>query len=234
MKLSIRFVGGVLGVIPVSGIVVWVGYAISQLPSQAVGLTDQAMAELDRSGASNPVTSVLLNYRGYDTLLELTVLLLAVLAAWALVGGWANEACLVTEVTNPVLRGFVRVMAPISIIVGGHLLWLGGHQPGGAFQAGAILASAGVVLFLAGVDWSQKMPAWLERLLLTVGLFVFIGVGLVVMWTGRAFLEYPEPMAKWLILLIECACGLSIAASLIAVFLGGRLRSRRTIHEKGI
>ena len=37
-------------------------------------------AHLAESGVTHPVTAVLLNYRGYDTLLEIAVLLLALLA----------------------------------------------------------------------------------------------------------------------------------------------------------
>lgn len=229
MNFSIRWLGGLIGIFPIAIVVISVGYSITTLPSEHVGLSELAISEIGRSGTSNPVTAVLLNFRSYDTLLEVGVLLLAVLAAWALVGGWANEVCLVSEVANPVLRGFVRVMAPIAVLVSGYLLWSGGYRPGGAFQAGAILASAGIVLFMAGVDWSQQMPAWVERSLLTVGLFVFLLVGLIVILFGGFFLQYPQSNAKLLILLIEAACGLSIAAALIAVFLGGRLRSKRAV-----
>ncbi len=226
-------VGSRLGAVLIAVIVGLVGYAVWTFPSEFSGLSDHAIAELQHAGTSNPVTAVLLNYRSYDTLLEMAVLLLAVLAAWALVGGGVNEVCLVSEVSNPVLRGFVRVMTPLSILVSAHLLWLGDHAPGGAFQAGAILASAGVVLFMAGIDWSHKLPAWLERVLLTIGLFAFTGVGIVLMLTGRSFLEYPPATAKWLILMIEVFCGVSIAAALVSVFLGGRLRSRQTVLKKG-
>jgi len=233
MNTSGWAVGSRVGAIFIAVIVGWVGYAVWTFPSDFSGLSDHATGAIERTGTSNPVTAVLLNYRSYDTLLEMTVLLLAVLAAWALVGGSANEVCLVSEVDNPVLRGFVRVTTPLSILVSGHLLWLGDHAPGGAFQAGAILASAGVVLFMAGVDWSSQLPAWLERILLTVGLFAFIGIGIVAMLAGGAFLEYPLATAKWMILTIEAFCGLSIAAALISVFLGGRLRSRQTVLRKG-
>jgi hypothetical protein len=43
-----------------------------------------ALERVPESGASNPVTSVLLNYRAYDTLIELAVLLAALLGIWSL------------------------------------------------------------------------------------------------------------------------------------------------------
>lgn len=124
------------------------------------------------------------------------------------------------------------MLTPVAMLVAGHLLWLGGHAPGGAFQAGAVLASAGVLLLLAEVDWSRALPAWGERSLLTIGLAAFLAVGVGMMAVGGAFLQYPPEVAKWAILTIEAPCGLSIAAALIAVFLGGRLRSRRTLIEE--
>ena len=39
------------------------------------GVAPLVERRLDESGVSNPVTAVLLNFRGYDTLLEITVLL---------------------------------------------------------------------------------------------------------------------------------------------------------------
>jgi hypothetical protein len=47
-------------------------------------LAGQVLARIGESGVSNPVTAVLLNFRGYDTLLELAVLLAALLGILAL------------------------------------------------------------------------------------------------------------------------------------------------------
>lgn len=220
-------IGGML----IAALVGIVSYAIWTLPDESVGLADAAVAELERSGVSNPVTSVLLNYRAYDTLLEVTVLWLAVLAAMVLVGGWPTGVGQITEAQNPVLRGLVRLLMPLMILVSGYLLWVGGHAPGGAFQAGAVLGSAGVLLLLAGVDWTTKVALWAERVLLTMGLTTFIAVGLGEMLFHGVFLEYPPEYAKWLILIIEAPSGLSIAAALIALFLGGRLRCRHMMSE---
>jgi multisubunit Na+/H+ antiporter MnhB subunit len=222
----------VAGVALTAAMVGGLGYAVWTLPAEAPGLADAAAAELDRTGVTNPVTAVLLNYRGYDTLLEITILLLAVLAALALVGGWSGGIKRTGHAQNPVLRGFVRVLMPVTMLVAGYLLWVGDHAPGGAFQAGAVLASAGVLLLLAGVDWTRRLPRWAERGLLVSGLATFLAVGVGVMPIQGRFLEYPPAAAKWLILVIEAPCGLAIAAALIALSLGGQLKTRRTYDEE--
>ena len=53
------------------------GYGVLSLPDQAEGLQKIVAGKMEVSGVSNPVTAVLLNFRGYDTLLEMVVLFLA-------------------------------------------------------------------------------------------------------------------------------------------------------------
>ena len=60
----------------------WLGYAVLALSSSPTGLEEQVATHLDTSGVGNPVTAVLLNFRGYDTLLEMAVLLVALLGVW--------------------------------------------------------------------------------------------------------------------------------------------------------
>ena len=52
--------------------------AVVALPPAAPGLSDAVDAELARSGMHNPVTTTLLDFRSFDTLLEIAVLLAAV------------------------------------------------------------------------------------------------------------------------------------------------------------
>ena len=54
-------------------VAVGLGYSILTLPSHAPGLSAEVAAQIKASGVSNPVTAVLLNFRGYDTLLEMVV-----------------------------------------------------------------------------------------------------------------------------------------------------------------
>jgi len=178
----------------------------------------QAVSEtLAASGVSNPVTAILLNFRAYDTLLELAVLLTAVLGILAL--GPARPGY---QAAGPVFDSLVRWLVPVLILTAGYLLWVGAHAPGGAFQAGATLAAAAVVLRLAGHRTAGLPPGRTLHVVMAAGVGMFLVVGLSLLVLGRPFLGYPPAWAGGLILLIESAAMLAIAATLVLAFLGGR------------
>jgi len=196
------------------------GAALLSLPHEAPGLSAQVAENLSTSGVNNPVTAVLLNFRGYDTLLEMGVLLLAVVAVWSLTPAPKEPV----SPPGAVLTALVRVLSPVMILAAGYLLWAGAHAPGGAFQAGSVLAAAAVLMLLSGKEMKpswQKLPL---RGVLSLGLGIFMAIGLVVMLMGNRFLEYPADHAAGFILLIEGGAALSIGAALAALFLGGRPR----------
>lgn len=198
-----------------TGLLQWVFFAHhSGLASDE--LVALAQAELPRSGVTNPVTAVLLNYRALDTLLELTVLLAAMLGIWS--QGAASQGY---QRAGPVFAGMAAWVVPVLIITAGYLLWIGAKAPGGAFQAGALLAAAGVIQRLGG-DARAGLPGEsAQRWLSIAGIGVFLLVGLVTLVAGRGFLDYPPSWAGWLILLIEVFATLTIATLLTAAFVGG-------------
>jgi len=183
--------------------------------SAAIGQADAIAAAMPRSGVENPVTGVLLNFRAYDTLLEMAVLLAAVLGILAL--GRGRPAY---RRAGPMLSGLLGWLLPLLVVTAGYLLWVGAHAPGGAFQAGALLAAALVLLRISGRADAGLPGATAQRWLLVAGVAAFLAVGLVVM-TGGAFLQYPESLAGGLILLIEAAAILSIGVTLALAFIGG-------------
>jgi multisubunit Na+/H+ antiporter MnhB subunit len=192
----------------------WVFFT-HQMQAPDGGLAALAAAELPRTGVTNPVTAVLLNYRAVDTLLELAVLLAALLGIWAL-GAPARGY----QRAGPVYAGMVSWVVPLLILTAGYLLWIGAKAPGGAFQAGALLAAAGVILRLGGSARGGLPGASAQRWLAVAGIGVFALVGLATMLAGRGFLNYPEPWAGWLILLIETFATLTIATLLTAAYVG--------------
>lgn len=191
------------------------GAAMLELPEFAVRLPDAVTAKLDASGVSHPVTAVLLNFRGYDTLLEVGVLLLALFGVLALARPTPQAA---PAPGHPVLQTFARVLVPLMVLVAGYLLWAGAHRPGGAFQAGAVLAAAGVLLGLAGLLPPWATPNRMLRAGLALGFAVFLAVAVAGLAQG-ALLEYPPAAAGALILLVEAGLTLSIGLVLASLYL---------------
>ncbi len=183
-------------------------------------LAAQITKQLPESGVSNPVTAVLLNFRAYDTLLELAVLLAAVLGILSL--GPARAAF---QAAGGVLEGLIRWLVPLLVLVSAYVLWVGGHAPGGAFQAGAMLAAAGVLLRLGGQPGAGLPAPAAQRYLLVAGIAAFLLVGTATTLSGNAFLAYPPAWSGVLILAIETAATLAIATTLVLAYIGGLPRS---------
>lgn len=194
------------------------GYGVLSLPPLAEGLNAEVTANLHTSGVTNPVTAVLLNYRGYDTLLEMVVLLVALLAVWSF-----GETTIHSE-NRPgtVLITLTRLLTPILILVAAYLLWVGAHAPGGAFQAGSVLGATGVLLLLSGWHPGAGFSGLFLRLMLLAGPAAFVTIAIVTLMIEEQLLEYPPAQAGMLILILETLATLSIGATLTALFLGGQ------------
>jgi multisubunit Na+/H+ antiporter MnhB subunit len=192
--------------------------ALVSLPEQAEGLKAVVGGEMARSGVTHPVTAVLINFRGYDTLLEMAVLLLALIGVRSL----TPSAELRLERPGMVLERLAQLYGPLMVLVAGYLLWRGAAAPGGAFQAGSVLGAAGVLMLLAGRQLDARMQGWPLRLLVTLGLAVFTLVAASLLLSTGSLLRFPPAYASSLILLIEAAATLSIGATLAALFLGGQ------------
>lgn len=192
------------------------GFALLDLPPAAVDLPAAVSAQLERSGVEHPVTAVLLNFRGYDTLLEVAVLLLA-LFTLLVMAGTARPVADAPQ-SYPVVQALARLAIPLILLAGGYLLWAGAHRPGGAFQAGAVLAAGAVLLHLAGALPAWRSPGRLLRLGLMAGFLVFLGVAAALLGEG-ALLRYRPELAGALILLIEAGLTLSLGLILAGLFL---------------
>jgi multisubunit Na+/H+ antiporter MnhB subunit len=194
--------------------------ALWPLAEGPVLMPARVLEQMPATGVDHPVTAVLLNFRAWDTLLELMVLLLALLGVRQL-----QLPTLVIPPPWPLLLAWSRLLAPLSLMVGGYVLWRGAFAPGGAFQAGALLAAGAVVLRLNHLLPPLRWDHWLVRLLTLLGLAVFLAVGLAAYGLGggsadTAWLAYPTAHAGVLILTIEAAATLSIATTLTLLVVG--------------
>jgi multisubunit Na+/H+ antiporter MnhB subunit len=206
-----------LALIPAAGVIGCLAWATFALPEPGPGLVDAVSAELARSGVSHPVTAVLLNYRGYDTLLEIVVLVAAAVGIDSVLAPGA-EAALVSRRTRTLVGALARLLVPGFVVVAGYLVWKGSHAPGGAFQAGAVLAAGGVLLLFARRLRPLAFRSPAVRALVLSGLIVFVAVALAPVLAGMRMLEYPLDWAGTLILAIECALVVTIGLVLVMFF----------------
>jgi multisubunit Na+/H+ antiporter MnhB subunit len=193
-----------------------IGAATLALPPDPAGLRPLVERGIADSGVEHPVTAVLLNFRAYDTWLEVAVLFTAVAGMLALLR--AHEPA-VRSATHPgeLLDAFTRSIVPVIVLVGLYLLWRGTAGPGGAFQAGAVLAAAGIMLYATGTAPRVATVAWRHRGVLVAGVAAFAALGAGALLAGEPLLTYPREEAGALILAIEAAVTLAIAGTLAAV-----------------
>ena len=197
--------------------------AVLALPEPAPSLAEAAQAELRQLGLGNAVAAVLMAYRGLDTLLEAVVLVFAVIAVWSMApdqawGGIPGRR-FTPQIAGP-LSLLARLLPPIGIVVGVYVAWVGTEAPGGKFQGGTILAAMWILAWIAGLATPPPTSrAWL-RWMVVAGPLTFIAVGMAGFVIADGFLAYPVAAAKPLILLIEVAMTLSVAAALAALVAG--------------
>ncbi|MGY6644539.1 MAG: hydrogen gas-evolving membrane-bound hydrogenase subunit E [Salinarimonas sp.] len=198
-----------------------IAFAFLTLP-EPQGLQERVAENLADAGAENPVTAVLLNFRGWDTLLESIVLLAALLGIWTLSRdkAWGGRAG-PRHVTRPggVLAQFGRILPPIGLLVGIYLVWAGSKQPGGAFQGGTVLAAVWIVTIMAGLMQAPRVADRALRAALVIGPVIFLALAIAGVVAG-AFLVFPPAHAGWLILAVEAVLTLSIAVTLAMLVFG--------------
>jgi len=216
--LALRLVKGAFAV----AIAVALVGGVLTLPQPGPSLTDIALANLETAGVQNPVTAVLLNYRAYDTLLETVVLLVALVALWSLTPDklWGQRVGARHTVSQyGTLASFGRILPPVGLVVGIYLLWAGAVAPGGAFQAGTILAAVWLLMAMTNLLQSPSQDALLPRLVVVAGPAAFLAAGIAGVAAG-AFMTIPATLATPIIIVIELFLTLSIAATLALLVAG--------------
>jgi len=196
------------------------GMGLHSLPLERAEPAGAMEARMEETGVPQPVTAVLLVFRGYDTWLETAVLLLAVLGVLVLRGGRRVGSGGHTLPPGPGLALLVRLVVPLLVLVGIQLLWLGIREPGGAFQGGALLASAAVLMAVAGLPTVERLPSTLLIISWLAGVLAFLGVALLSLaLPATTLLQLPPVGGYWIILALEAAITVAVATSLISLFL---------------
>lgn len=161
---------------------------------------------LPGGGGTNVVNVILVDFRGFDTLGEITVLALAGLGIVALLHGlklpmpaadaegrrWSADA------HPPIMATLTRLLLPLTLLVAAFILLRGHNLPGGGFIAGLITAVALIVQYLAnGIDWTASRLRTDMHRVVGAGLALATGTGLVAMGLGYPFLTSTFTHLHW-------------------------------------
>ena len=112
---------------------------------------------LSAGGGSNVVNVILVDFRGYDTFGEITVLGIAAVGVLALLDGWRVRRPQADPQGRPwsfaaqplMLRMAAQWVLPMALVVSAYIFWRGHNQPGGGFIAGLVTAVALVMQYMA-------------------------------------------------------------------------------------
>jgi multisubunit Na+/H+ antiporter MnhB subunit len=171
--------------------------------------------KLYEAGVDSKITAVLLNFRGYDTLLETTVMMIA------LIGGYLLskiEECehLPVENINPIFANYVQILFPPGFVFAIYIFYVGEYGSGGAFQSASIMCGIFVLLFFA-----NRFNSYYHIIFVicsVIGLIIFIIIGVVPMVFEGVFMKFVYDFAKVSIITIEFFLMISIASIMISFF----------------
>jgi multicomponent K+:H+ antiporter subunit A len=147
--------------------VAWLAWLVLTRPQDSIAwyFLDNA---LPKGGGTNVVNVILVDFRGYDTFGEITVLAIAAIGVFALMEGMrtrrpgadsAGRAW--TFARQPLLlRVAAGVVLPLALVFTVYIFMRGHNLPGGGFIAGLITAVALVLQFMA---WGQSQAEWWLR-----------------------------------------------------------------------
>ncbi len=156
---------------------------------------------LPKGGGSNVVNVILVDFRGYDTWGEITVLGIAALGVLALMDGFRTKrgttdgAGLAWSFASQplLLRVAASVVLPLALVFSIYIFMRGHNLPGGGFIAGLITAAALVLQFMAmgqsraellmKAGGGRRFVRWIG---IGLGIAGLTGVGAFVL--GRPFL----------------------------------------------
>jgi len=138
------------------------------------------------TGAVNIVTSVVVNYRGFDTLGEVTILFIAAIGLGAVLTASGRKKTRKIEPASLVLRTGCRFLFPLILIFGTYIFIHGHLTPGGGFQGGAIIASAYLLIYLGCRE--RRINTKVSMSMESLGGLLFVVVGLIGLSAGGYFL----------------------------------------------
>jgi len=209
--------------------------AFAVLTRRSTPISDYFIAKsLSDGGGHNIVNVILVDFRGFDTLGEISVLAIAALGIFALMqnlklAGLEQDAQ--GRAFDPdryplIMATFARLLLPLALLVSVYIFLRGHNLPGGGFIAGLVTAIALILQYLTnGVVWTrQRLPAAQTHPLIAWGLLIALLTGLGSWLFGRPFLT--STFGHWSVPLIgeiELASAMAFDLGVYLVVVGATL-----------
>ncbi len=167
---------------------------------------------LKDTGATNIVSSMILDYRAFDTLGESSVLFTAVMAVMILLrkdeGEKKDKADIIEEEAiieeerieekypNIILKTVAKMVAPFIIMYGAYVILNGHISPGGGFSGGAIIG-AGLILISLGTGRKTTKKFFNFKVFTAItscSLLSYAGLKTYSFYTGAHHIETGVPL----------------------------------------
>ena len=148
---------------------------LQNIPSHIERAGDQLLALNAQEGVANAVTSVVVYFRGFDTLGEIAVLFIAALGIGLMLSEHTKDSH--KEESSFILQKAAKLLFPVIMLFGVYVMIYGHLSPGGGFQGGVIIAS-GVLLLLIS-DQNFEVPHSVISALETFAGISYVLIGLI-------------------------------------------------------
>ena len=171
-------------------------FALLTRPSRSISEFFIAEAK-PGGGGTNIVNVILVDFRGFDTFGEITVLGIAAVGIYAMLSDVSARIPETDMDGRPwawdrhpvVLAVIARVLLPLALLVAVYLFLRGHNLPGGGFIAALVAGTALVLQYLSdGSAMAQSRLGWRYRMLVGIGLLIAAATGVGSLVVGYPFL----------------------------------------------
>ncbi len=168
------------------------GAAWWMMTSQGDSVSAEHIARsVAEGGGTNVVNVILVDFRGFDTFGEITVLAVAALGVFALLAGQPGATPDATdEAFRPVMLALLaRVLLPLALLVSVHIFLRGHNLPGGGFVAGLATGVMLAMLYVAnGARWTARRLRFDFQQAIAAGLVIAAATGIGAWYFDKPFL----------------------------------------------
>jgi multicomponent K+:H+ antiporter subunit A len=184
-------------------------------------------------GGSNVVNVILVDFRGFDTLGEITVLAIAAIGIYVMLKGlrlplsgqdgegrsWEKDPY------PPILVVLSRILLPLALMVSAYMFLRGHNQPGGGFVAGLITSVALILQYVcSGTRWVSQRIRLGYRSLAVTGVLIATLTGMASWFFNYPFLTSTFIHLHWpLVGEFEIASALAFDAGVYLTVVGATL-----------